>query len=106
MELAPDRVADAPLQCPERFLLRLALDEFAFVVDASGGVVRDLGDRDEMHRMVQFAVPARVQPILIAKGKIMKKIRNGMDPLSGQHFSQTRADSLGVLHRGGEIQHG
>src|SRR5215204_6718735 len=63
LELAPNCVADAPLQCPERFLLRLALDEFAFVIDASGGVVRDLSDRDEMHRMVQLAVPARVQPM-------------------------------------------
>src|SRR5215211_8815252 len=63
LELAPDRVADAPLQCAERFLFRFAFGEFAFVVDASGGVVRDLSDRDEMHRMVQFAVPALVQPM-------------------------------------------
>src|SRR5918994_6252838 len=66
LEMAPDRVADAPFQGPERFLLRLALDEFAFVVDASGGVVGDLSDRDEMQRMVQFAVPARVQPMPLA----------------------------------------
>src|SRR2546430_16259854 len=63
LELAPDRVADAPLQCPERFLLRLALDEFALVVDASGGVVRDLGDRDEMHRIFFFEVPAPLQAL-------------------------------------------
>src|SRR6266516_3233505 len=66
LELAPDRVADAPLQCAQRFLFGFALGDLALVVDASGGVVRDLGDRDEMHRVVEFAVPTRVEPVPLA----------------------------------------
>jgi hypothetical protein len=61
--LTPDGVADASFQRAQRFLLRFALSEFAVVVGAARRVVRDLGDGDEMHRVVQFAVPARVEPM-------------------------------------------
>jgi hypothetical protein len=44
LELAPDGVADAPLQGAEGFFLGFALGQLAFVVDAAGGVVADLGD--------------------------------------------------------------
>jgi hypothetical protein len=57
---------DASLQRAQRFFLRFVFGEFAVVVDASGCVVRDLGDRDEMHRVVEFAVPARVEPVAFA----------------------------------------
>jgi hypothetical protein len=63
LELAPDGVADPALQRPERFFLGLPLRDLALVVDAAGCVVTDLGDRDEMHRMVQLAVAARVEPV-------------------------------------------
>src|SRR4051794_36872245 len=63
LELTPDRVADASLERAERFLLGFAFSNFAVVVDAAQCVVRDLGDRDEMHRVVQFAVPAGVERV-------------------------------------------
>jgi hypothetical protein len=44
LELAPDGVADASLQCSQRFLLALAFGQLAVVVDAAGGGVGDLGD--------------------------------------------------------------
>jgi hypothetical protein len=65
-ELAPDRVADAPLQCAERFFGGLAFGEFALVVDASGGVVTNLGHGDEMHGVVEFAVASWVVPVSFA----------------------------------------
>src|SRR3954449_10768975 len=67
LELTPDRVADAPLQGAQGFFLGLALGDFAEVVDASGGVVTNLGHRNEMHRVVEFAVPARVEPVTFAR---------------------------------------
>jgi hypothetical protein len=44
LELAPDGVADAPLEGSQCFSLRLPFGELGFVVDAAGRVVADLGD--------------------------------------------------------------
>ncbi len=63
LELTPDGVADPSFQRAQRFLLGLPLSDLAVVVDAAGRVVTDLGDHDEMHRMIEFAVPARVEPM-------------------------------------------
>jgi hypothetical protein len=54
-----ERVADAPLERTECFLLCLSLREFAVVVAASRRVrVTDLGDRSHVDRMVQLAIAA------------------------------------------------
>ena len=63
LEFAPHRVADAAFQRAQRFLLRLALSELAFVVRASRRVMADLGDGDEVQRAVELPVAARVQPV-------------------------------------------
>src|SRR6478672_12029300 len=45
----------------------LPFRDLAFEVNASGGVVADLIDRDEVYRVVQFAVPARVEPVTLPR---------------------------------------
>ncbi len=67
LKLAPHRVADATLEGAQRLLLGLALGKFSVVVDASRCVVRDLCDCDEVHRMVELSVPARVEPMPFAR---------------------------------------
>ena len=56
-------VGDATLQRAQRFLLRLALVDLALVVGAARGVVTDLGDGDDVQRVVQLAVAAGVEPM-------------------------------------------
>src|SRR6266508_4314100 len=60
-------VADVSLQRAHRFFAGLGLGLFAEVVDAPGCVVADLGDGGHVDRMVQLAVPARVQPVPFAR---------------------------------------
>ena len=58
LELPPDGVADAALERPQRLFRRLALGELAVVVDAYRRVAGDLGDRDQVQRVVDLSVPA------------------------------------------------
>jgi AbiJ N-terminal domain 4 len=62
-KLAVDGVADPSFQAAHRFLARLPFGLLAEVVGAAGCVVTDLAERGDMDRMVQLAVPVRVQPM-------------------------------------------
>jgi hypothetical protein len=57
LELSPDGVIEAAHQTSQRFFGALAGGEFAAVVVAAGCVVADLGDRSDVERVVQLAVP-------------------------------------------------
>ncbi len=59
-----ERVADATLQRPDRFFLRLAFGEFALVVAVAGRMgMADLGDRGHVDRVVQLPVPSPRQSV-------------------------------------------
>src|SRR3954447_11643575 len=58
-----DGVADVSLEGAHRFFAGLAFVLFAEGVDASRGVVADLGDGGHVDRMVQLAVTARVEAV-------------------------------------------
>ena len=60
-EVRVDRVADASLQRSECFFAGLPFGLFAEVVRVAGRVVRDLGDRGDVDRVVELPVPVRVQ---------------------------------------------
>ena len=68
-QLAVDGVADASLQGAHRFFAGLALCDLAQEVDASGRVVRDLGDRGDVQRVVEPAVSSRVEPVTHARAR-------------------------------------
>lgn len=68
LELSPDCVGDATLERAEGFFAGLAFGLAAEVVRASGGVVSDLGDRDDVDRVVQRTVAARVQAVPLLGG--------------------------------------
>ena len=114
LELSPHRVADASLQRAERFLARLAFGELAVVVGAAGRGVRDLGDRDEMHRVVQFPVPTRVEPMTDARSArrfdrrgavVGREPGSGREPgrvtdVSEDQAGDDRADTMQFEQRG------
>jgi hypothetical protein len=62
-ELAVDGVAGLALQGARCFLAGLAFGELAPVVDASVGVVGDLGDGGDVDGPVELAVPAWVESV-------------------------------------------
>ena len=66
-ELAVDGVADAALEGAEGFFAGLAFGELAPEVDASVGVVGDLGDRGDVEGVVELAVPAGVEPVAVLR---------------------------------------
>jgi hypothetical protein len=68
LELTPDSVGDPALERSECFFAGLAFGLSAKVVGASGCVVTDLGDGDDVDRVVQLAVAARVQPVSLPVG--------------------------------------
>ena len=58
-EMTPDDVAEAPLECADRFAWRVALGELAFVEAAPDAVaVADLGDRCDVQGVIEAAVAA------------------------------------------------
>ncbi len=61
--MAVDGVADSPLERPQGLFRGFLLREFAEVIRPSGCVVADLGDRRDVHGVVELAVPAGVQPV-------------------------------------------
>jgi hypothetical protein len=62
-ELAIDPVAHPSFQRSVCFFAGLAFGLFAQLVGASGRVVRDLGDRGDVQRVVQLAVPTWVESV-------------------------------------------
>ena len=56
-----ERVADASFQAARRFLAGLPLGLFLQVLGAAGSVVADLTERGDVERVVELAVPVRVQ---------------------------------------------
>src|SRR5947209_18402708 len=62
-ELSVDGVTDASFEAAHRFLARLPGSLFGEVLGAGGSVVRDLGQRGDVDRMVQLAVAVWVQPV-------------------------------------------
>ena len=87
-EFPVDGVADPSFQRSECFLACLPFDLFALVIRVSGRVVRDLCDRGDVDRVVQLAVPARVEPVPYA--------------WSGGRFDRGGAVVAGVVPRGWE----
>ena len=63
LELSPDGVGDPSLQRAESLFAGFAFGLFAQVVGAAGCVVGDLGDCDDVDRVVQRTVAAHVQPV-------------------------------------------
>ena len=53
----------------------------------------------------QFGNPARIQPVFIAKGKVMEQVADGVDSLGGQNFGNARTNALHILNGGGEFEH-
>ena len=91
-EVAVDDVGEASFQRPDRFLAGFAFSQFPFVEDASFGVgVAELGDGDQMQRVVEHPVASRVEPMPLPRP------RGGVDgsgPVVG-----------GVVMSGGEPGH-
>ena len=65
MELSLGGVIDAAHQHLNVSLVLLPAGEFAAVVVAAGCVVADLGDRSDVERMVQLAVPGPVESVAV-----------------------------------------
>ena len=65
-----EEVMEAPgevtFETPQRPLRCLPLGLFAGEVGAGGGVVAGAGDRDDVQRVVELAVTATVEPVLLA----------------------------------------
>jgi hypothetical protein len=62
-KLPVDDVADAPLEGPQRFLLRLALGQLACVADPAGVIVGDLGEGCGVDGVVELPVASGVEPV-------------------------------------------
>jgi hypothetical protein len=57
---------EVALEAAQRALGGLAFGFFAFQVGLGGRVVAGAGDRDDVQRMVELAVAAAVEPVLLA----------------------------------------
>jgi hypothetical protein len=55
---------EVALEAPQRALLRLAFGLLASEILLGRGVALGAGDRDDVQRVVELAVPAAVQPVL------------------------------------------
>ena len=53
----------------------------------------------------QFGDPTRVQPVLVAKRKIMEQVADSVDPLGSQDLGNTRSNAFDILNRGGKFEH-
>ena len=62
-KLPVDDVADAPLEGPERFLLRLGFGQLACVVEVAGVIVGDLGEGRGVDGVVDLPVASGVEPV-------------------------------------------
>ncbi len=63
-QVAVDDVGEAPLQRPDRFFAGFAFIQFPFVEPSSFGVgVAELGDGDQMQRVVEHPVAPWVEPM-------------------------------------------
>jgi hypothetical protein len=57
---------EVSFEAAKRSLLGFPLGAFAFEVRSGRGVVLGAGDRDDVQRVVELAVPASVQAVLVA----------------------------------------
>lgn len=108
-QVAVDDVRQSSLQQPDRFFARFAFGEFPFVEDASFGVrVAQLGDRDQVQRMVQHPVASRVEPMrllvpedasigALELGGVLMPRREPGDDVYGHLFEGRDREAAGAL---------
>src|ERR1700733_1538981 len=53
----------------------------------------------------QFGNPARIQPVFIAKRKIMQQVADRVNSLGGKNFADARTNALHILNRSGKFEH-
>ena len=67
--------------------------------------VANFGDHRGHLAGPQFGNAAGIQPVFVAKGKIMEQVADRVDAFAGQQFRDPRTNAFHVLHRRGEFKH-
>jgi hypothetical protein len=56
-------------------------------------------------RPAEFGDRARIEPVFIAEGQVMKQVVHRVEALGGKYFGKTRTNPFDVLNRSGQFQH-